>query len=150
MKRFLFTLQTVYDYKLTVEKTQKAELAAAEALLRELYAEDKRLDDVFAYNSVARETELREKTADAQSLAAYDAFFRHINEEKKKLAVKILNAEAAKLRCQEVLIITMKELKAYNKLHDKQYAEYLKEVAAEEEKSLGDIISFSVATGTRT
>ena len=148
MKKFVFSLQTVNDYKLTVEKTQKAALAKAEALLRELHAEEKRLDDIFSRNSIARDVELRSGTADAQTLAAYDAFFQHIGEEKKKLAVKIVNAEAAKLRCQELLITTMKELKAYSKLRDKQYEEYLKEVAAEEEKTLGDIISFSVSTGT--
>jgi len=147
MKKFVFTLRTVFDYKLTVEKTQKAALAAAEALLRELYAEDKKLDETFLRNSLAREVELRDKTADTQSLAAYDAYFLYISEEKKKLKIKIINAEAEKLRCQEALIITMKELKAYNKLRDKQYQEYLKDVAAEEEKELGDIISFSVATG---
>ena len=147
MKKFAFTLQTVLEYKLTVEKTQKAALAAADALLRELYAEDKILDETFLRNSNARERELREKTADAQSLAAYDTFFRRLSEEKKALAVRIEQAEMAKLRCQEALILTMKELKAYNKLRDKQYQEYLKDVAAEEEKELGDIISFSVATG---
>lgn len=148
MKKFAFTLQTVFDYKLTVEKTQKADLAKAEAVLRDLYAADKKLDETFLRNSEARESQLENKTADAQTLEAYDAFFRHLREEKKKLAVKIKNAEAVKLRCQEALIVTMKELKAYNKLRDKQYQEYLKDVAAEEEKELGDIISFSVATDT--
>ena len=147
MKKFAFTLQTVNDYKLTVEKTQKAALANAEALLRALYAEEKRLDDSFLRNSAAREAQLDDKTADAQTLEAYDAFFRYINEEKKKLALKIINAEATRLRCMEALIVTMKELKAYDKLRDRQYQEYLRDVAAEEEKELGDIISFSVATG---
>ena len=148
MKKFFFTLQTVHDYKLTVEKTQKAALANAEALLRELYNAEKKLNDMFLQNSMSRDAELRNNTADAQSLAAYDAFFQHLSEEKRKLAVKIIDAEAVKLRCQELLITTMKELKAYGKLRDKQYAEYLKEVAAEEEKALSDIISFSVATST--
>ena len=62
--------------------------------------------------------------------------------------MKIKNAETAKLRCQEVLIITMREIKTYNKLRGKQYQEYLKEAAAEEEKELSDIISFSVAADT--
>jgi len=147
MKKFVFTLQTVLEYKLTIEKTQKAALAAAEALLRGLYAEDKIIDETFLRNSDAREAELLDKTADVQTLAAYDAFFRKLGDEKKELAVRIEQAEVSKLRCQEVLIVTMKELKAYNKLRDKQYQEYLKDVAAEDEKELGDIISFNTATG---
>lgn len=146
MKKFVFSLQTVFDYKLTVEKTQKAELAKANALLRELYAEDRRLDEAFSRNSAAREKQLADKTADANTLDAYDAFFLHLREQKKTLAKKILSAEAKRLRCQEVLIITMKEIKAYKKLREKQYQEYLKESAAEEEKELSDIISFNVAT----
>ena len=148
MKKFVFTLKTVLEYKLTVEKTQKAALAAAEALLRALYAELQQLNEIFDRNSNARETELLAKTADSQTLQAYDTFFQKLGEEKQELAVRIEKAEAAKLRCQEVLIVTMKELKAYNKLRDKQYQEYLKDVASEDEKELGDIISFSVATGT--
>ncbi|NLB29826.1 MAG: hypothetical protein GX823_06375 [Clostridiales bacterium] len=148
MKKFAFTLQAVYDYKLTVEKMQKTELAKVDTLLRELYAAKQALSDAFDRNNRARDAELLEKTADAQTLEAYEAFFRHIREERKKLAVKIKNAETAKLRCQEVLIITMREIKTYNKLRGKQYQEYLKEAAAEEEKELSDIISFSVAADT--
>ena len=36
MKRFVFTLQALLNYKETVEKTQKAELSRAQQILREL------------------------------------------------------------------------------------------------------------------
>lgn len=147
MKKFSFSLQAVFNYKLTVEKTQKAELAKADAVLRELQAQLERLEESFLRNCEARERELLEKTADAQRLTAYDAYFRRVREERLKLNEKIRNAEAAKLRCQEALILTMKELKTYRKLREKQYQEYLKEVAADEEKTLSDIISYNVASG---
>ena len=40
----------------------------------------------------------------------------------------------------------MRELKTYNKLRAEQYQEYMKEVQAEEEKEIGDLVSFNTIT----
>ena len=146
MKKFAFSLQSVYEYKQTVEKTQKAELSRAEAALRLLREQERALDEAFERNREERDEILTKRFDVVSELEKYDAFFRRLREEKEELLIKIQHAENVKARCQENLIITMKELKTYTKLRDEQYQQYLKAVAAEEEKEIGDIVSFSVAT----
>lgn len=147
MKKFQFTLQSIYEYKQTVEKSQKADLSRAEAVLRELREKERELDEAFRRNSDLRDAVLKENTGVIGELEKFDAFFRYIHEVKKELSVKIFNAEDVKSRCQERLIATMLELKTYKKLRDEQYAQYLKDTAAEEEKEMSDRVSFSAISG---
>lgn len=148
MKRFKFTLQSVYDYKLTVEKTQKADLKRAEAILQELRDYERKLELAFVRNSEVRSAALEKRFGVVEELERCDAYFRFLSEEKEILAEKIVKAEEEKQRCQERLIATMKELKTFVKLRNEQYQRYLKEVAAEEEKEISDIVSFKAATKT--
>lgn len=143
MKKFVFSLQSVYEYKQTLEKTQKAELSRAENVLRELRQREHELEQDFERNRSLREEALTKVTGVLSELEKFDAYFRYLHGVKKELAEKILRAEEVKARCQAQLIATMKELKIYTKLKDEQYARYLKEVAAEEEKEISDIVSFS-------
>ena len=142
MKRFKFTLQPVYNYKLTVEKLQKAELRRAQQILRELRAEERRLEKAYADNELSLEKALRENLDVATALSEHDAYFRYLREALKELRERIVKAEEVVTECQNRLIATMKEIKTYKKLRDEQYQSYLKEVQAEEDKEMGDIISF--------
>lgn len=143
MKKFVFTLKTVYEYKQTVEKMQKADLSKAEALLRELRDEERRLDEAFERNKQSLERALESNTDVVEALERHDAYFRYLRDAIVELREKIAKAEEARDKCRELLIVTMKELKAYEKLKEAQYARYLKELAAEEEKSISDIVSFN-------
>lgn len=149
MKKFQFTLQSVYEYKQTVEKNQKADLNRAETLLRELREKERVLDETFERSCVERDAVLEKRVDIVSNLEKYDAFFRRLREEKESLAVKIINAEEVKARCQAALVATMKELKTYKKLRDEQYERYLKEVESEEEKAIGDIVSFSAVNDNK-
>ena len=59
MKRFKFTLQSLYNYKQTVERLQKAELKRAQQALQELLDEEKRLLRAYADNERSLEIALR-------------------------------------------------------------------------------------------
>jgi len=142
LKRFKFTLQPVYNYKLTVEKLQKAELRRAQQILRELRAEERRLEKAYADNELSLEKALRENLDVATALSEHDAYFRYLRDALKELRERIVKAEEVVTECQNRLIATMKEIKTYKKLRDEQYQSYLKEVQAEEDKEMGDIISF--------
>ena len=146
MKKFEFSLQSVFEYKQTVEKDQKAELSRAEAVLRELREREQALDEAFRRNSEEQDAVLERGVDIVSELEKFAAFFRHVREEKEILRVKIENAEEVKARCQARLIVTMRELKTYRKLRDEQYARYLKDVETEEEKEMNDHVSFTSAT----
>ena len=78
----------------------------------------------------------------------HDAYFRYLRDAIKIIRERIEKAEEVVMRCQEKLIITMKELKTYEKLRKEQYEEYLKEAKSEEEKEMDDLVSFKIISGS--
>ena len=146
MKKFKFTLQPVFNYKQTVEKLQKAELRKAQQALKELRDEERRLEKAYFDNERSLEKALRENIDVAQALSEHDAYFRFLRDALKELRERIVKQEEIVLQCQERLIVTMKEIKTYKKLRDEQYLEYRKEVQAEEDKEMGDLVSFNVVS----
>ena len=144
MKRFVFTLQPLYNYKQTVEKLQKAELRKAQQVLKELLDEEQRLLSAYESNERSLERALRENINVAAALTEHDAYFRFLRDALKAVRKKIIEAEEAVRECRDRLIITMKEIKTLVKLRTEQYHEYLREVQAEEDKEMGDLVSFNV------
>lgn len=150
MKKFVFSLQSLYEYKQTIEKLQKSELSRAEAFLRELQARWQDLEQAFERGKETQDEALRASNSVVETLAAHAVYFRHLNEERKKLLPKLREAEEERDRRRQELITTMKELKAYKKLREEQYARYLKEVQTEEEKAMNDLVSFKAISGDLT
>ena len=144
MKKFKFTLQAVYNYKLTVERLQKAELRRAQQALDELLSEEKRLLKAYADNEHSLEEALKKGENIVAALSEHDAYFRFLRDALIEIRKLIVKAEEVVRRCQERLILTMRELKTYLKLRDEQYQLYMKEVAAEEAKEMDDLVSFNV------
>jgi flagellar export protein FliJ len=146
MKKFKFTLQSVFDYIQTVEKSQKADLNNAMALVRQLYEQMRMLDEAYERNLAAQREALKKNIGLPEELNKYDAYFRYIRDSKKELLIKIKKAEDERDRCRERLIATRKQINTYAKLRDEQYMLYLKEQRSEEEKEIGDLISFNEAS----
>ena len=147
MKKFKFTLQPLYNYKLTVEKLQKAELKRAQQALQELLDEETRLIKAWSDNERSLEEALRKGENVGAALSEHDAYFRFLRDALIEIRKRIVKAEEVVRECQERLIITMKEIKTYLKLRDEQYQLYLKEVQAEEAKEMDDLVSFNVING---
>ena len=146
MKKFKFSLQSLYDYKLTVEKLQKAELRKAQEALRVLLEEEQRLQDAYADTERSLEKALREGINVGAALTEHDAYFGFLRDAIKEVREQIARAAEYKNKCEAQLITTMKEIKTYVKLRAEQYQDYLKEVRTEEEKNIGDLVSFITIT----
>ena len=144
MKKFKFTLQPLYNYKTTVERLQKAELKRAQQALQLLLNEEQRLLKAWSDNEVSLEEALRKGENVGAALSEHDAYFRFLRDALIEVRELIVEAEEVVRKCQERLIVTMKELKTYLKLRDEQYQLYLKEVQAEEAKEMDDLVSFNV------
>ena len=144
MKKFKFTLQSLYNYKLTVEKLQKAELKRAQQILQELLDEEQRLLRAWADNEKSLEEALIKGENVGAALTEHDSFFRYLRDALIEVRKKIVLAEEVVRECQERLILTMKELKTYLKLREEQYQAWMKEVQAEEAKNIDDLVSFNV------
>jgi len=150
MKKFKFTLQPVYNYKLTVEKLQKAELRKAQQALQELLNEEKRLIQAWADNEDSLDEALRSGEDVAAALSEHDAYFRYLRDALIEIRKLIVRAEEVVRQCQERLILTMKEIKTYLKLRDEQHQTWMKEVQAEEAKEMDDLVSFKVISEEAT
>ena len=123
---------------------QKADLKKAQQALKELQKEEQKLLRAYADNERSLEKALRRNVDVGTALSEHDAYFRFLRDALKEIRERIVKAEEVVLECQEKLIVTMKEIKTYNKLHDEQYQRYRKEVQAEEDKEMGDLVSFNV------
>jgi len=144
MKKFKFTLQALFDYKVTVEKMQKAELKKAQDALSDLVAEEMRLLKAYSDTEASLQRVLEENINVAQALSEHDAYFRFLRDALSIVREKILAAQEVVRQRQEELLITMKEIKTFNKLRDEQLIVYKKEVQAEETKEIEDLVSFNV------
>jgi len=144
MKRFKFTLQSLYNYKLTVEKLQKAELKRAQQALQILLDEEQRLIRAWAENERSLDEALKKGENVAAALTEHDAYFRYLRDALIEIRKKIVRAEEVVRQCQDRLILTMKEIKTYLKLRDEQYQAWMKEVQMEEAKEIDDLVSFNV------
>jgi len=144
MKKFKFTLQSLYNYKLTVEKLQQAELKRAQQALQLLLDEEERLIKAWTDNEKSLEEALASGEDVGNALSEHDAYFRYLRDALIEIRKKIVKAEEIVRQCQERLILTMKELKTYLKLREEQYQAWMKEVQAEEAKNIDDLVSFKV------
>jgi len=148
VRKFVFRLEMLLRVKLSTEKEQKAKLFEIQELLRSLEAELSAL-----YQRQAAQTQMfREESAkgiSGERMLVYGRYFEHLRD---TIAEQIRRVEAAKVekgKRQAALLRTMQEIKALRKLRTAQYEEYLAEVAREEEKAIGDIISFNVTMSGR-
>jgi len=144
MRKFKFTLQSLYNYKQTVEKLQKADLSKAQQALQMLQAEEQRLIQAQVDTKISLDEALKKGENVVAALAEHDAYFRFLRDALVEVRAKIIRAEEIVRRCQEKLIITMRELKAYDRLRDEQYEQWRMEAQAEEAKNIDDLVSFKV------
>ena len=143
MKRFVFTLQSLLSIKLALEKEQKAELAACDALLRRLEEELQALSAAFE----SMRLEYEERARQGIPVAKANDYSNALDHTRTLIAAKrdeLAAAEMKRLQVRLKLVEIMREIKVFEKLREKQYEEYQKEVRAEEDKLIGDILSYRV------
>jgi flagellar export protein FliJ len=146
MKKFKFKLQPLVKYKETIERMQKEELKRAQQTLQELQNEENSLLDAYADNERSLREALDKNENVVQALSEHDFYFRYLRDALIEVRDRIVKAEEVVVRCQERLIVTMKELKTYEKLRREQYEAYLSEAKAETEKEMDDLVSFKIVS----
>lgn len=146
MKKFSFTLEVLLKVKCSLEKQHKALLMEAQ---RRLLALEEELLGLYARRETTQQEYRQEGVSGVHPdrLRVYGFYFEHLRQAIAEQKERIEAAQQEKLRLQAQLLRTMKEIKALRKLREKQYQEYLAQVAREEEKAIGDLVSFKVASG---
>ena len=145
MKKFKFTLSTLLDVKIALEKQQKSELAAAmarrEGFVRGLLEMENRLNKQRAEYAVAGGPSIRSGELALRGLG-FRALFFNMDVQKDKIRVAELEGE----RIRFTLKGTMNERKILEKLREKQKQRHKEELTREENAAMDEFLSNQLIT----
>ena len=145
MKKFVFSLQSLYDVTLSTEKHQKTQIKRLENLILSLVQQlDQMKEDYLdAKDECADEMK---KGMSSEKLSQYNFYFESLINMMIVQKDNIIKAEHEKEKWIKARIETRRELKSLDKIRENQYALYLEELKKEQEKEIGDLVSFQVAS----
>jgi len=141
MKKFKFTLQTLLDVNMSLEKEQKNRLAIVNNRINALKAERKVINLEIKHHILSY-LQLVKDTLDIDKMKTYNKYFGALNFKIQAIDTQIEEQAAKKLHLQNLLSETMKKRKSIEKLKEKQYITYLKELETEEEKIVDGFASY--------
>jgi len=138
MKKFKFKLQVVLDHRKRIENEKKKELGKVNAVL------NSEKDKFYAFENVylATQLELKKKETgilDIAQMLFYQSYLiqlRQIMQHQKKVINEVLK-EVEKKRLE--LVEVSKKRKVLDKLKEKEYSQYTKEMALVEQKFIDEI-----------
>lgn len=139
MKKFKFTLQTLLNIEVALEKEKKNELAMIVAEiarleeLKEKYGND--MIDAMRYSF---------KTMNISDLMNTENYTKYLKKCIEDTELEIAVKEDEKRVAQAALVECMRKRKTYERLKEKQLESYKKEVEAEEAKNIDDFVSASI------
>ena len=142
MKKFAFTLQAVEDITLATERQLKLEMQKIEERLRQTLRriEETKAERAGAANRCA--LQMRTNGMDAETLVHYGHYLEKLDAILDVLYEEKARIELEKEKCLQRQIENRKELKTLEKLRKKQFEEYQAEQRREEEKTIGDLVSY--------
>jgi len=141
MRKFKFTLQTLLNVKVALEKRYMGELADCEARIARFYKELEQLNHTIEAQKYKYINEMLNGGLHASDLETWSVGFRVMRERIQKQHKKIQAAEDERRLIQKRLVEVMRERKTLEKLRENQYEEYKIELKAEDAKMLDDFVS---------
>jgi len=145
MKPFKFSLQSLYDVKLSIEEQQKLQMKMIEKRIAQIEEEIDQLQENRRKHQEMYEADLSAGMM-AEKCEDYGRFFGLLNVSEAILNKKLAAAQKEKQQCMDARFETRREIKALEKLSDIELTAYREQVSREEDNSLGDIITYKVAT----
>lgn len=139
MKKFKFTLQTLLNIEVALEKEKKNELAM-------IVAEIARLEELkLKYgNDMTEAMRYSFNTMDISDLMNTENYTKYLKKCIENTELEIAVKEDEKNVAQAELVECMRKRKTYERLREKQLEIYKKEVEAEEAKNIDDFVSGSI------
>ncbi len=146
MKKFVFTNEKYYKIKLDEDDRLKLELESVDKNIEAAANEIRELDIRAENEGLAYREDMRAGTT-AKKLATYQWFMPYLKELREAAQKKLEALQAERSRLQNLLVKTRNDIRVLEQMKDEQYAQYLKDVAAEEAKELDSHISFNLFKG---
>jgi len=141
MRKFTFTLHALLHLKESLEKQERNNLAV---ITRKLHMLEAGRDELFRRRGGASASYGNELAEGMQVAGTqrYTDYFRMMKDLIAEQDRKIRDAQEEIEACRKRLVEVLREIRMLENLRDKQYAQYLQEVQAEEDKMIGDFVSF--------
>lgn len=141
MAKFVYRMQNILDIKYKLETQAKTVYAAAsEALRREELKLKLLFDDIHTYEDRIRE--LSSSVLDVQELKwcneAIEIKKLQIEQQKNEVKKAQRNLELARIKLNEVMV----DRKTHEKLKEKAFEEFKKELEDTEKKEVDELVSF--------
>lgn len=139
MKKFVFSLQRLYDVKESEEEQKRIELKELDKKLDGLRL---RLQDTIDnFNGQkAKYTVKCKKGIHAFDLKNYGDYFRYLIGEIDVIHNLIMNCEAEIVACRQELLKLMNEQKVLDRMREEQLQQYNAEIAKFNEKEIEDFM----------
>lgn len=140
MKKFIFSLEKVLDFKQQTLDIKKNEIAVFQMKLHEIEMEIEDLNDRFSVSN-AKMVEEMQQGITQNDISIYKMYFDTLNQKTQKLLddkIKLLEIIAQK---KIELIQINSEISGLEKLKDKQLAEYLKIKQKSDELAIDEFVS---------
>lgn len=139
MKKFVFTLQRLYDVKKISEDQLLIEQDQINKRLHELQDKKDRMicrfnDEKESYHADCK------KGIHASGMQSYGEYFDFLMKSVKKQDGFISECMKEKERCTEQLLKLMNEIKVLEKIKEEQFSEYNKELQKNDDKMLEDFL----------
>jgi flagellar protein FliJ len=145
MKKFTFSLQTVLRIREIFKKQKQTEYSQACAELERLFSIKESLESELGKCTDAYGAAMESAMTGSQIAWYYD-YTGFLKDNILSLAAPIRDAQRNKDALREQLITMTREVDALERLKKEQYHRYLCEAAKEEEKMLGDLMSYESST----
>lgn len=139
-----FRLEKVLNYKENIENLKKAQYGDVN---RRLNNEEEKLMNynIHKENLLTKINESNKNTS-VGNLKLYNNYLQDISSSIKKQETLISDIKEELENTKEELLIAMKEKKAFEKLKENDYNEFLSEVKKKEEKIVDGIVTFNSTT----
>lgn len=143
MKKFVFSLDHMRDYKDLVLDEERGVLAQLNAKRNALQQQIDALQQRFRELSIELKDAQQQGTT-IQKIRSYGVQLENIRLQLADLRVLLLAAEQEVEKQMAVVLAANQEVSKLDKLHDKQYEIYQKEVQKVQERQVEELISMEV------
>ncbi len=140
MKKFVFSLEKVLDFKQQTLNVKKSELASFQQKLREMERQIEELNNRFVQSNRKMVEEMQTGLC-ANDIVVYKMYFDTLNRKIQKLLEDKKNLLKVIEQKKSDIVQMNSEISGFEKLRDKQLEQYLKTVRKGEELAIEEFVS---------
>lgn len=146
MKKFVFSLEKVLNYKAQVEESLRNEHAAA---LRDIRVKEEEIEGLeqSRQSYMDEYNKNRDGVCDPNSLSAYNMYFLRMEHQIQEETMKLAALQEVEVECREKVLEAKKERASLEMLKEKKIKEYKAAEQKAEELMIEEFVANKAAAG---